>query len=263
MNNSLWLLFLVLCIRLDASASGLMQRVQAFPDLMQTDRQAAFEDGGRYYCAPVAAADYLVWLAGAGFDGLCAEKLSTREQIIETARELAGAELMHATENGVPAWRFVEAVGRFARSKGYDVADSLAWSFQDYHASLRLSPGDVLPHLDKKGMVWLIVGKYHQPDSTGAMHGFAYHYISLVGYHYSEDGALQLLCVCSSPRSGKTPHVERLTITPMNAWSLHVPFMKNPVSAEGFWEITSGLAWAQPGERLVIHGYAAVRLTEK
>ena len=78
-----------------------MARINDVPDVMQMDPAGDLPFGGSYSCAPVSAANYLVWLAENGYPDLAPPADGEVQRVLDLAKELGSPRYMNARGGGV------------------------------------------------------------------------------------------------------------------------------------------------------------------
>ncbi len=239
---------------------------QEVSDVMQMDEQNEFVDNGRYYCAPVAAANYLIWLSDNGFPDLNKFGETTKEKVLNLAKILGGDNYMRVTSIGISNSDFQKSVIAYVNDCGYRVKKTDCWDFNQYSFENIPDLDRITRGLDNRGMVWLMVGKYSYNQDLDIYVSKGLHFITLVGYGVNIHNDPQENCLivnCSSPRSGIEHLNEYATLRKITSGKLKIDFpnvLNLEVNSSGFYEITDGLKWKRGDEVIIINGFVSIEL---
>ncbi len=171
-------------------------RLDEMPDFTQTDPALGLPNGGRMYCAPVAAANALVWLAERrGFARLLPVRgLSTTEKVSTVAKTLGHGDFMStAPKGGTTPEKFLVGLENYAESAGYraNLDYRGRWKMPS-----RFGGGQDIPDLDwitgefdDGHAIWLAIGFYEPGKLPGEYRRIGGHMVTVAGYGVGPDGA--------------------------------------------------------------------------
>ena len=144
-----------------------MARINDVPDVMQMDPAGYLPFGGSYSCAPVSAANYLVWLAENGYPDLAPPADGEVQRVLDLARELGSGRYINPLGGGVSPIHYASALRQY-------IADNTDYDAQIDHWGWEHYAGDDFPELswftetlDGDGAVWLLVGSCEQSEEPG------------------------------------------------------------------------------------------------
>ncbi len=170
-------------------------RLDEMPDFTQTDPALGLPNGGRMYCAPVAAANALVWLAERrGFSRLLPVRgLSTIEKVATVARTLGEPDFMStAPKGGTTNGRFLAGLENYAEEAGYRASLDFRGRWE---MPSRFGGGGNIPSLDwiidqfdDGNALWLGIGFYVEGKLPGQYVRVAGHMVTVAGYGVDENG---------------------------------------------------------------------------
>lgn len=171
-------------------------RLDEMPDFTQTDPALGLPNGGRMYCAPVAAANALVWLAERrGFTRLLPVRgLSTTEKVATVARTLGEPDFMStAPKGGTTNSRFLTGLENYAETAGYNASLSFRGRWE---MPSRFGGGGDVPTMDwivdefdSGHALWLGIGFYTEGKLPGEYVRISGHMVTVAGYGVGEDGS--------------------------------------------------------------------------
>ena len=171
-------------------------RLDEMPDFTQTDPALGLPNGGRMYCAPVAAANALVWLAERrGFARLLPVRgLSTTEKVATVAQTLGQSKFMStAPKGGTSKHRFLTGLENYISESGYsaDLSYRGRWKMPS-----RFGAGQSVPDIDwitdefeDGNAVWLAIGFYREGKMPGDLQRIGGHIVTVAGYGVDASGA--------------------------------------------------------------------------
>ena len=220
------------------------------PDLCQTDPAGKFPDKGGDFCGPVSVSNSLMYLAKSSFPKLQPTAASERESQFKIIHRLASKEFMDTVEkDGTSPPRLMTGVQKFIEEAGYKVA---RLEQQGWKESTKQFPRKAeIPSVEwmkeglaaKGGAVWLNVGWYKVNAATNEYQRLGGHWVTLVGYGRTRNGAddeLMLLIHDPAPRTGMKPLTQRVKLAPLNKGSLQRNVSQGEVrrrDAKGFYEM--------------------------
>lgn len=172
------------------------QRLDRMPDFTQTDPALGLPNGGRMYCAPVAAANALVWLSeDRGYSRLLPVRgLSTTEKVATVARTLGETDFMStAPKGGTSHHRFLTGLERYIEQANYDARLRYRgrWQMKDRFVD-SLTPPDVSwirEQFDDGAAVWLSIGFYREGSVPNELSRIGGHIVTVAGYGVDADGS--------------------------------------------------------------------------
>jgi len=243
-------------------------RIAATPDLCQTDKSAAFADGGKQFCGPVAVSDHFVWLANHGYPQLFHSATKGKNGQVELAKALAAEKYMDTADlGGTQPPRLMAAVRAYVTDRGYEVARL------EYRGYLP-SKGDFEsagPHFDldwlrhgvasPRACTWLNIQWSKLDAATGQYTDIDRHWLCVVGY--GEDAkkkpAPQLFAVHDpSGRSGLAKKTEFVTLQEIKTGQIAIRNKSH--DAKGHYEILEGLTFKEGSDRAVVIGAVQLEL---
>ena len=170
-------------------------RLDRMPDFTQTDPALGLPNGGRMYCAPVAAANALVWLAEhRGFARLLPIRgLTTTEKVATVAKTLGEPDFMStAPKGGTSPSRFLIGLENYTKHAGYsaDISYRGRWQMPS-----RFGGGGDVPdydwiteQFDDGNALWIAIGFYEEGNLTGELKRVGGHMVTIAGYGVDEHG---------------------------------------------------------------------------
>ncbi|NNE24299.1 MAG: hypothetical protein HKN11_16995 [Rhizobiales bacterium] len=172
------------------------QRLDVMPDFTQTDPALGLPNGGRMYCAPVAAANALVWLSeDRGYSRLLPVRgLSTTEKVASVARTLGETEYMStAPKGGTSHHNFLTGLERYIEQANYDARLRYRgrWQMKERFVD-SLTPPDVnwiREQFDDGAAVWLAIGFYREGSASGDLRRVGGHIVTVAGHGVDADGS--------------------------------------------------------------------------
>lgn len=201
-----------------------LRRIKEIPDFSQTDPRLGLPNGGEMYCAPVAAANGLVWLAEhRGFSQLLpVQGLSLTEKVAMLARALGSSALMStAPKGGTTFDRFLFGLERYALQVGYRpvVAYRGRWPMP---ARFRAGPGPVdrawmVREFDYDRVVWASIGFYETMRGQG-LRRVGGHMITMVGYGRGPNGRVDHDAVSFHDSDDRSDRVRQLHLKLQPRW---------------------------------------------
>ena len=260
---------LLLCLVLQQPLpASHVERVGGTPDLCQTDKAAAFADGGKQFCGPTAVSDHFVWLANHGYPKLFPTATKGKNGQIELARALAAEKYMDtAGQAGTQPPRLIEALKEYVEDRGYEVARTEYRGYLPSKGSFQ-SAG---PHYEldwlREGVanpnacVWLNVQWSKLDAATATYADLDRHWLCVVGYgeNAKKKPAPELFLVHDpAGRSGQQKKTEYVTLQPIERGEFETRGKK--YDAKGYYEIRDGLAFKEGGDRAVVIGAVLLEL---
>ena len=176
------------------------QFISQIPDLLQTHPLADFLKGGQNYCAPVAVANSLSWLAG---------KKSVDNQI-HLAGRLANSRYMNSAEKGTTPAALLNGVDTYFKDHGQRPKKLAFQGWRSVPAKYRRAAGSQIDlnwladGISESSTVWLNVGWYKKTDKSGNFKRVGGHWVTLVGYELNNAYGPEnrLIVHDPAPRSG-------------------------------------------------------------
>lgn len=242
----------------------------SLPDLLQTDARLGLPDGGRMFCAPVAAADALLFLARHGFGRLAPEAPDAALAAADVVRRLGSSHYMNTSlAEGTGTAGFLRGLSRYLADRGYAVQRLEYAGWREHpkeHASGRSRPdlAGLATALRRPGTAaWWNVGWYRREvDTESGAPRFCRtggHWV-LVAAHESDDDGGTWLVRDPSPRSGRRPRVERLRIQVLETGELVGAYTGLPQVARDMPHVLSGLALPKGADTALVDGVVVLEL---
>lgn len=185
---------------------------EGMPSFQQRD--AAFLAGGRAYCAPTAASNALMWLAGHGYPGLRPggqDAPGSQKDMIERL-----AALMGTYRDGTPLESFRCGINAYLRAAGYP---ERTWTStgQPFREPPEVRKLGALP--GRGTVAWLGLGCYERRADSSELQRHSGHLVTLAGCRFDPgDGTLPELLLLSDP---ERPEVHRrMRLVPLEAGKL-------------------------------------------
>ncbi len=172
------------------------QRLDRMPDFTQTDPTLGLPNGGRMYCAPVAAANALVWLSeDRGFSRLLPVRgLSTTEKVASVARMLGSRDFMStAPKGGTSHKKFLTGLERYIEKANYSATLRYRgrWPIPERFVDRQSAPNIdwIRDQFDDGAAVWLSIGFYQEGNLPGELKRIGGHFVTLAGYGVDASGS--------------------------------------------------------------------------
>lgn len=187
---------LAICVFLVHPAYGtsFTERLNAIPDLVQTDPNAGFPYGGVHYCGPCAISNSLVWLGENGYEKLLPRAEGRLGIQVELTNMLASRKYMDTTlEWGTSPAAVLQGIAKYLKDCGYEYRQL---SYQGWRrVPNRFNTGVRTPQPEwiKSGLqgdsaVWLNVGWYKFSREKKRYTRVGGHWVTLVGFGVDENG---------------------------------------------------------------------------
>jgi len=232
------------------------QFISQIPDLLQTHPLGDFLKGGRNYCAPVAVANSLSWLAG---------KKSVDNQI-HLAGRLANARYMNSAENGTTPAALLNGVDTFFKDNRQPIKKLGFQGWRSVPAKYRgVSSNKVdlnwlADGISDSSTVWLNVGWYRKTGKAGEYQRVGGHWVTLVGYELNNPrGAKNRLIVHDpAPRSGHEFANEFISVERQHSGHLVDKQGNKRQALAGLYRMSNGMHISERADFALLDG--AVRL---
>jgi hypothetical protein len=247
------------------TAKGQHDRINSVPDVMQMDPEGDLPFGGSYSCAPVSAANYLVWLADNGYPDLARPNDSEVQRVLDLARELGLPQYMNAQGGGVSPRSYAGALEAYIEDNTQYDSQIDSWSWEHYS---RDAPPDLdwlIDGLDEQGAVWLLVATCQESGAAGEHTCTKLHWVTLVGFGVDATGQADesyLIIHCSAPQSGTELLNEYVRTEELREGMLRFTAAGIETAAAGFYHMVEGMMWPEAGEMPVIAGAVRLRLQD-
>jgi hypothetical protein len=247
------------------AASDHNDRIDSVPDVMQMDPAGDLPFGGSYSCAPVSAANYLVWLADNGYPDLAQPDDSVKQRVLDLARELGLPEYMNAQGGGVSPRSYASGIRAYIDDHTHynSQIDFWGWEHDSRDAPPELSW--FTDGLDKQGAVWLLVASCQESEAADEHICTKLHWVTLVGSGVDAAGQADpsyLIIHCSAPQSGTELHNEYVRTEELREGTLRFTDAGIETAAVGFYHMVEGMMWPEAGEMPVIAGAVRLRLED-
>jgi hypothetical protein len=260
-------LLITLILQQPAPASH-TDRIGPTPDLCQTDKAAAFADGGKQFCGPVAVSDHFVWLANHGYPKLFPSATKGKTGQVELVKALAAEKYMDtAGQAGTQPPRLVSALRKYVEDRDYEVARleyrgylPSKGTFESAGPNFELDwlrAGVANPH----ACTWLNIQWSKLDPASAAYSDIDRHWLCVVGY--GEDAkkkpAPQMFAVHDpSGRSGQTKKTDFVTLQPIDRGQVDI--RGKQYDAKGHYEILDGLTFKEGSDRALVIGAVQLEL---
>jgi hypothetical protein len=177
-----------------ASGASFTERIDAIPDIGQTDPKCHFPSGGVHYCGPCAISNSLVWLGEHGYERLlpkAGDRICTQVELVNT---LASRKYMDTTlEGGTSPAGVLTGIAKYLGNSGYEYRRLLYQGWRKVPA--KFDTGVCSPRIEwiKSGLsgesaVWLNIGWYRYSPARKEYTRVGGHWVTLVGYGVDEAG---------------------------------------------------------------------------
>ena len=244
--------------------------VAALPDLLQTDARLGLPDGGRMFCAPVAAADALLFLARNGFGRLAPEAPEPALAAADVVRRLGSSHYMNTSlAEGTGTAGFLRGLSRYLADRGYAVQrlEYAGWRAHPKEYTSGRSRPDLAALAGTlrrpAAAAWWNVGWYRREvDAESGLPRFRRtggHWVLVAGRESEEDGGTWLVRD-PSPRSGRRPRVERVRIEVLETGELVGAYTGLPQVARGVPQVLSGLVLPKSADTALVDGVVVLQL---
>jgi hypothetical protein len=177
-----------------AYGTSFTDRLNAIPDLVQTDPKAHFPYGGVHYCGPCAISNSLVWLGENGYEKLLPRAKGRMGIQVELANRLASRKYMDTTlEWGTSPFDILQGIAKYLKDCGYEYRQLAYQGWRRVPNRFNTGIKTPQPEWIKSGLqgdsaVWLNVGWYKfspQKDEYVRVGG---HWVTLAGFGVDENG---------------------------------------------------------------------------
>jgi len=242
-------------------------RFNQTPDLTQTDPQLELPGHGESHCAPVAASNALVWLAGQGHDELLPAANSAKERQKLLVKRLSSARFMGTNElNGTGSRAVLVGLHRYLESVGIRYKRLAYQGWRDHPA--RFSTGVAIPELTfiREGLgeesIVLINAGWYLPTREGRLFlRRGGHWLAVVGAGVDERGVADpniLVLRDSAPYAGDEPALEYARLEPIERG--YINELRTVLPARGYYRLTGGMHVKRPGEVAILDGVVVLEL---
>ena len=187
------------------ASPALAAKAAGVPDFWQYEPRGGFANGGRDYCCPVAASNYLLYFAQHGYPNLLpnsTQPLSPFQAQIGMINQLASHDYFGTDpREGTGPGAVLRGVRRYVEESGYQCRrlEYEGWrpvgSAQQAAVRARLPQHDwLLAALDDPdGAVWLNVGWYEPGNAPGEWKRVGGHWLTLAGWKEETQGPALLI----------------------------------------------------------------------
>lgn len=245
------------------------EKINAIPDLMQTDRRANFPGGGTQYCCLVAIGNSLMWLDSNGFPDLVQNSGDLFYDQVRLVKLLGSKAYMDTSlANGTGTTKLMRGIKKYVHERGYEIEqlEYQGWRKHPEEMKTRV-PVPKLSWIKQgilgNGAVWLNVGWYKYNRSKDEYMRIAGHWVTLVGYSKDENGKVNpdiLILHDSSPRAGKGFSNEYATVSRIHSGILAGKWTGLPRSAAGYYKLGRGMHIKKGADFGIVDGAITLRL---
>lgn len=162
------------------------EKVDAIPDIKQTDPRLALPDKGKDYCAPVAVLDAFLYLQKNGYDKIL-DSSEAGALPVASCQKLAALMDTHSGP-GTTTEGFLKGLNDYINKCTPYVISTLKYEGWNRHQQ-QFSTRKQIPHLEwlKNGIKsnrceWINIGWYSKDPLSGDLRRDAGHWVTLVGY---------------------------------------------------------------------------------
>jgi hypothetical protein len=227
-----------------------LDKVRTTPDLLQTDIEACFPDGGAHYGAPVAVSNSMMWLANHGFGRLCPPAYSEKQSHIALVNKLATQEYINTDSNGSGPSEVMRGIEKYISDTGYRC---VKLEYQGWRSvPKRFNDKSDIPSLDwmkyiissPAGGLFINVGYYTYSQELNTFNRVGGRWITAVGYGINPRGEIDPSVIIAhdpSARSGKTESNNYCSLVTINDGSMLTGAKGLPRPAYGYYVIQKGL----------------------
>jgi hypothetical protein len=242
-------------------------RINAIPDLSQTDPSAHFPYGGIHYCGPAAVSNSLMWLANNGYEKLLPKNAPRKSAQVQMICVLAEKYMETNLDEGTPPAALLEGVAKYIQDSGYRY-ERLEFEGWRKHPQ-QFSTGVRVPNLDwiKTGLsgdsaVWLNIGWYEYRRRTAEYKRMGGHWVTLAGFGVDQNGREDpnvLVIHDPSPKTGRTPPNKYLRLEPLTGGRIVSRTGDGP-AATGFLRVASGMKILPEADLAILDGAVVLQM---
>ena len=216
-----WIAFAGMSGEVQAAAYD-TSRLDRMPDFSQKDRRLGLPNGGVSYCAPVATANVLVWLAEhRGYKNLLPiQGLTTLEKVASVASELGSDKLMStAPKGGTGLQKFITGLAGFIRQSGYRPSIQ-AFGPDSFANVARNNVGApdmhrVRSEFARGSGVWMTVSFLKEGNRRGDWRYSSSHMTTMAGFGVNKNGGTDRdVIILHDPDDGHSTRVQRRYLHP-------------------------------------------------
>ncbi len=211
----------------EAQQTAPANKAEGVPDFWQYEPRGGFANGGRDYCCPVAASNYLLYFAQHGYGKLLPNPaepaFQAQIEMIDrlASRDYFGTDPLEGTGPGAVlrgVRRYVEESGYQCRRLEYEGWRPVGGA-QQGAVRARLPQRDWLQAAlaDPDGAVWLNVGWYVPGAAPGEWKRVGGHWLTLAGWKEETDGPALLIrnsLIAAAQKPDAAASTVRLTPAP-------------------------------------------------
>jgi len=232
---------------------------RAVPDLTQTDSELGLPGGGHAFCGPVAASDWLAYLAQTGYPRLLPAGDSPRAQQLELARILARS-MGTSVTSGTSTPGLLAALERWVTDAGYRIRrlEYQGWRGHPLRYTTYRQRPELLwieQALVEGGAAFIHAGWYATSKYDRALRRHGGHWLPVVDAGKNAEGAPDpsgLVLRDPAPYAGSEPafefaRAERMT----EGWLID---QAAALPATGYYRLGGGMRIKREGEVAVLDG---------
>jgi hypothetical protein len=257
------LLILLLDLKVKAGQEFDFDKINKIADFMQINQ--SFADDGRYFCGPVAASNYLMWLGKKGYNSLIEGQ--TQAEIIKKL-----AIDMNTNNEGTSTYDFCHGLQKYF--KDHNVSFKKIY-YQGWRNAGEFSSGNQHPSKDviisalkNDNPVWINVGWYNKKiiDNKVFYERYNGHWMAVVGYGYDGTKRNQdyIILHDSAKRAGTTFQNDFVKMELLSKGELKSAEGKNyknlPCSAKNYFKLTDGLHLHKNADTGIMDGLIVLEL---
>lgn len=240
------------------------------PDLLQTDARFGLPRGGRLACAPVAATNGLIYLAGQGWPRLVPVAADPVLGAIDVVRRIASSRYMNTSVGeGTSTPGFLHGLARYVEDHGYrrSTLTYAGWRAHPEAFSSGVSRPDLAAlatAIRQPGAVaWMNVGWYRRGEEVGTWQRLGGHWLTVAGQGVDAEGRVAegvWVLRDPSPRSGGRARGEAVVLEVATTGRLEGPQAELPQTARGVPQVLEGLALPPGADTAFVDGVVLLGL---
>lgn len=235
------------------------------PDLPQNDYEhGIIPHQGRYHCGPTAVANALIWLDATRFPELVDFDTSSREGQCRLIALMGSPQYCNTREKkGTGPVGLMSGIEKYIRSRGYDA--KVAW--RGWRNGGKYAAGDLTDArflrnaLAENNILLLNVGWYRR-DGARTVKRFAGHYVTAVGYDFSDEREPFVYIHDPSGRSGKETRHEKCLLVKKKISNTSNPGDGRVTDTGGYLEL-AGIVLKKGADCALVDGAVVITVGKK